>query len=39
MMGRWQGSEITLATHKCRYEELKDIIDQWIDQAKLPTER
>ncbi|MYD46450.1 MAG: hypothetical protein F4W92_08870 [Gammaproteobacteria bacterium] len=36
--GDMYGTKITVATHSCRYAELQDIIDAWIDQAKLPNE-
>ena len=36
--GRFHGTKITVAFHRCRYDDLKNVIDQWIDQAKLPNE-
>lgn len=36
--GRLYGTKITIATHRCRYDDLKDIIDQWIDHAVLPND-
>ncbi|MCY3542179.1 MAG: hypothetical protein OXH31_09795 [Gammaproteobacteria bacterium] len=37
-VGELHGTKITVATHRCRYSELQNIIDTWIDQAKLPKE-
>lgn len=37
-MGDLYGTKITIATHRCRYSELQNIIDDWISDAKLPSE-
>ena len=37
-VGDLYGTKITVATHSCRYSELQNMIDAWIDQAKLPYE-
>lgn len=37
-LGTLEGTKITVATHRCRYAELQNIIDDWISNGKLPTD-
>ena len=37
-MGGLDGTKITVASHRCRYAELQNIIDEWISNGKLPSE-